>query len=509
MNGNENDIIQSLNFIVEQLLSGKRKFNLDVANIENVDNDELKTLAEKIVTLAEQYKECYGFIVDLSFGRLNTEPPRMNAFANPFKQLHSELRHLTWQIQEIANGDYDQTVSFSGDFSEAFNKMIVALRERQILTERIKENENLFRSIFQTSPEGILLCDLNNRIMNASYSAMQLLDISEADYGHLQIYDLIHPEDTNTFTVFLDSLLNNESGKTTAFAELRIITRNGDIIWSEQNASILLDSNSVYKGYIIIMRNISERKLAETQFLKYADELDESNRTKDVMFSIISHDLKNPLGALLGISKMLNQELENEAPALDKLKKYSKIIDEAATQTYNLLINLLEWSRIQTNHIEINPNEFNLYDAIKENVNINKPMAANKNIDIRYAAKGNFMVVNDRSIINTILRNLISNAVKYSHPNGIINVSLMQGDDIYIISVEDNGVGIAEDKLDVLFKSDTPHSTPGTANEKGTGLGLGLCMEFVHKIGGEIWVSSVLGKGSTFSFSVRSLQPTS
>jgi hypothetical protein len=146
MNGKESGIILKLNHIVDQILSGKRKFDLDVGDIDNIENEDIKSLAGKIIHLGEQYRDCYGFIMDLSCGRLYMESPRMNAFANPFKQLHSELRYLTWQIQEIANGDYDQCVSFSGDFSDAINKMIIALRERQVLSERIRENENLFRS---------------------------------------------------------------------------------------------------------------------------------------------------------------------------------------------------------------------------------------------------------------------------------------------------------------------------------------------------------------------------
>ena len=202
MNGKENDILLRLNRIVDQILSGKRKFDLDVGDIDDIENEEIKSLTGKIVQLGEQYRDCYGFIVDLSCGRLSTEPPRMNAFANPFKQLHSELRHLTWQIQEIANGDYDQHVSFSGDFSEAINKMIIALRERQVLSERIRENENLFRSIFSTSPDGIVLCDLNHCIMNASNAAYRMLYVTDDINGKMQFDELIHPQDKDNFKRF-------------------------------------------------------------------------------------------------------------------------------------------------------------------------------------------------------------------------------------------------------------------------------------------------------------------
>ena len=164
MNEKNSDIILKLTGIVDQILSGRHKFNFDIGNVDDIDDERIKGLADKIVSLGEQYRDSCNFITDLSYGKLYTEPPRMNSFANPYKQLHSELRHLTWQIQEIANGNYNQRVSFSGDFSESINKMIEALRERQKLTEINKENEYLFRSIFSTSPDGIVMCDLDNRI---------------------------------------------------------------------------------------------------------------------------------------------------------------------------------------------------------------------------------------------------------------------------------------------------------------------------------------------------------
>ncbi|MDR0815205.1 MAG: hypothetical protein LBN37_05590, partial [Bacteroidales bacterium] len=119
MNNQEDEIVLKLTGIANQLSSGKRKLNLDIGNIEDIENENIRELAQKIVHLGEQYRDCYGFIMDLANGKLYTEPPRGNPFVDPFKQLHSDLRHLTWQIQEIANGDYDQSVSFSGDFSEA------------------------------------------------------------------------------------------------------------------------------------------------------------------------------------------------------------------------------------------------------------------------------------------------------------------------------------------------------------------------------------------------------
>ena len=503
MNGNESDIIRNLSTIVDQLLSGKRKFDLDAVEVDNIEDEELKSLAGKITHLAELYRDCYSFILDLSRGKLYTESPQKNAFADPFKQLHSELRHLTWQIQEIANGDYDQRVSFSGDFSDSINKMIVALRERQELSERIRENENLFRSIFSTSPDGIILCDLDHYIINASNATYRMFQITDEINGKMRLDDLIYPEDSEKFNWFINSLLN--SGKITVFAELRVVYPKGTNFWSEQNASLLLDSNSHPKGYIIIIRNITERKIAEAQLLQYTDELNESNRTKDKLFSIIAHDLKSPFNALLGTSNILIQEADKENVNIDRIRKFLMIMNESASRTFSLLNNLLEWSRLQTDRIVVHPDRLNLSNLIIDNVQIGQTVAASKNIMVKYTSPGNYPLVSDKAIINTILRNLISNAIKYTPQNGLISVSVEKKENMYQVSVRDSGVGLSTANLKKLFRLDTIQSTPGTANEKGTGLGLVLCKDFVNKIGGDIWVESTYGHGATFTFSVKDL----
>ena len=503
MSENDSDVIRKLIDVSDQLLSSKRKIKVDI-DIDGIENEELKSLAGKIKSMAEQFMESFAFMIDLSYGKLFTEPPRANAFANPFKQLHSELRHLTWQIQQIADGDYDQSVSFSGDFSESINKMIVVLRERRALTDMIKENENLFRSIFNTSPNGIVLCDLNHCILHASDKVHSILQTSEEDIGNMFFDKMICCEDVDKYQLFINSLFND--GSKTAFAELRLVSQDGECFWSEQNASMLFDSNNEPKGYIMIFRDISERKAAEAKLMQYTEDLNESNRTKDRMLSIISHDLKSPFSALLGTTTLLVHEAKNENFSVERIRKFTKILNDSASNTFALLINLLEWSRLQSDKIVLQPENVNLSDVIMENVNIANVAALNKNIILQYTTSGNYPIVSDKAMINTILRNLISNAIKYTLHNGNVSVSLVKENNMHIISVQDNGVGIPADKLEMMFKSDTIQSTLGTANEKGTGLGLGLCKEFVNILGGNIWVKSDYGHGATFSFSLGNLE---
>jgi len=173
------DIVSKLDKTIHQLLSGKDNMNLDSIDIDSIEDEALKSLASKIENLVEQYKSCYRFIMDLSFGRLDTQPPRMNSFADPFKQLHSELRYLTWQIQQIANGDYDQHVSFSGDFSAAINKMIIALRGRKVILNELKESYKLLEKQKKEITESICYASI---IQKAAQPAKEYVDSILPEY---------------------------------------------------------------------------------------------------------------------------------------------------------------------------------------------------------------------------------------------------------------------------------------------------------------------------------------
>ena len=488
--------IAYLSKVLDKILSGYciSKINLD--DSEPADDPEINKLSEELHDLARQYRDSYQFIIELSGGKLNIEAPRRNTFVAPFKQLHSELRHLTWQIKEIAEGDYDQKVSFSGDFSEAFNKMLYALREKQALTETIHENEYLFRSIFNTSPVGILICDLNFNILNFSRSAKKMMRLNFEDIEKNYI-ELIDESCRETGEWIINEMT---TGKTAIFAELKFKRKDGIVFWIEQNAGIYYDSKKQPKGIVVIFNDISSRKADEEQILKYTLELKESNNTKDKLFSIIAHDLKNPFHALLGLSYALTKEVASGN--LQQIQNYAEIINESAKKGYELLTNLLEWTRLQSGRVNVIKEQLSILEIINQNISLVSSNTLAKNITIEYVEGADYNIISDKTIINVILRNLISNAIKFTSFNGEIKISVIeQGNDL-AISVIDNGMGIAEDDIKKLFRLDVTHTTIGTNDEVGTGLGLILCKEFVHKIGGDIHVTSIYGRGATFTFTV-------
>ncbi len=236
--------------------------------------------------------------------------------------------------------------------------------------------------------------------------------------------------------------------------------------------------------------------------------LEEANASKDIFFSIIAHDLKSPFNALLGFSKILDEEYDTFTAT--EVKKIIANIHHASDNVYRLLENLLAWSRTQTNRIEINKETFDLAGLISDTLEVLNPQIKGKEITVKFDNRHPVIASSDRFMIEFVVRNLVSNAIKYVQRGGEIRIeriipgeSGLKAEKIQL-AVIDNGVGIPEEHLGKLFRIDGSVKTYGTENESGTGLGLIVCHEFIKKLGGELWVKSIPGQGSSFFFTADS-----
>jgi len=230
------------------------------------------------------------------------------------------------------------------------------------------------------------------------------------------------------------------------------------------------------------------------------NELLKSNDQKDKFLSIIAHDLKSPFNSILGFSEILCEQVAEKN--YQGIVEYSDIIQQSSKRAMDLLMNLVEWSQSQIGRMVFNPEYFVIGELIDEVILLLSDAAKLKSIIIRKALLPNTIVYADKNMISTVLRNLISNAIKFTHLNGEIIIPIVKKEGEIIVSVDDNGVGMTQDKIDRIFQIDENYSTPGTQNEKGTGLGVIICKKFVEKHGGKIWVDSKVGIGSTFYFSL-------
>jgi signal transduction histidine kinase len=245
--------------------------------------------------------------------------------------------------------------------------------------------------------------------------------------------------------------------------------------------------------YLIISYDITQLKVNEKA-------LQDLNTTKDRFFSIIAHDLKTPFTSILAFSDLIAKNTQKFSPA--KLEQMALTIRKAAHNAYALLDNLLSWSRLQTGALLPKPEFIDVRQLITEHIELFSSISIIKGITIEMAGETAGHVNSDKQMLSTVLRNLTSNAVKFSHPNcHVLIKAIPNGGDI-LFSVHDRGTGIPPQLIDRLFKMESSFSTIGTEKEKGSGLGLILCKDFVEKSNGRIWVDSILNSGTTFYFSI-------
>ena len=244
---------------------------------------------------------------------------------------------------------------------------------------------------------------------------------------------------------------------------------------------------------------------------KQTEELIKQNATKDKFFSIISHDLINPLGSVIGFSELLKESFKGENyKDLDpvKIEAYVGIINKSANFTLELLKNLLEWSRVQIGSINAIKDNFNISDLVNRNIEGHISQASSKQISFESNVSYNLSAFADEKMVSTIIRNLMSNAIKFTPNGGVITISVeekvINEKKIIETSITDTGLGISEENIEGLFKIEKNYKSTGTNKETGTGLGLVLCKEFLDKNNGEIRVESQLNIGSSFIFTLNS-----
>lgn len=306
----------------------------------------------------------------------------------------------------------------------------------------------------------------------------------------------IHPDDLDGFVK-----LNNQGIKLRLpFDWTGRIRVNGTIKWLHFSSvpELLENGDILWHGLI---EDITERKLAETEIQLKTEELINLNATKDKFFSIIAHDLRSPFNGFLGLTQIMAEELPTLT--MSEIQNIAVNLSKSATNIYRLLENLLQWSQIQRGTIQFNPEKLQLRTAAQESILMFQETANIKGVEIINSIPEETWVFADNNILQTVIRNLVSNGVKYTEKGGNVILSAQPATEGFVkISVKDSGIGMSREILGNLFRIDQQNNRKGTEGEPSTGLGLLLCKEFVEKHEGSIWVESEVNKGSTFSFTL-------
>jgi len=358
-------------------------------------------------------------------------------------------------------------------------------------------DDEKFKQLIKNSFDMIVLLDSNGIQHYVSESCERILGYKPEELVNISVIEkMIHPEDQEvTIAGLYDIIENSKNGGT----QYRHRHKNGSWVYLEAFGTNQIN-NPLIKYVVLNVRDITDRKIAEKELEESKVRLSEANITKDRFFSIIGHDLRSPFSSIIGISELLIEQIKEKD--YDGIEKYAGLIHDSSKRAMNLLTNLLEWSRAQTGKIKFNPEYFEFVTTINEVVALYIDSAEQKSIYLSKNLPHDIPVVADKAMLKTILRNLISNAIKFTNSGGEIIIGAEQNEKELIVSVTDNGVGIKKEHIDKLFRIDYNYSTLGTNNEKGTGLGLLLCKEFIEMHGGKIWAESNQTKGCKFNFSI-------
>jgi len=277
----------------------------------------------------------------------------------------------------------------------------------------------------------------------------------------------------------------------------------GKEIWVQTTLTNVVDKVGNTTNFIAIESDITELKQAEMEIAAQRDQLVIANATKNKFFRIIAHDLRNPISTLAGSTSLILNDFDifNK----EQTKNFIGELNKLSQTTYNLLENLLDWATTQTGEMKFNPKQIDVLSLLRENIELIKRRIDDKEIKLTIDVPENTLALADENMVKTIIRNLLSNAVKFTPEGGKIAISSYSDKDFVYCEVTDNGIGISNDDLQKLFKIDQHYTRLGLSNEKGSGLGLILCKEFVEKNGGNIEVISKLDKGTTIKFSLQKL----
>lgn len=477
---------------------------------EKIEENGLKTVCAHSASQAIEWLSANVPVLAV----LDYNLPEMNG-----KQLINELKKLKSDVPPfiVATGQGDERVAVemmklgARDYiikDRNFLDMIpiVVLRvEREIVNENklkvaqatLRQREAYLSAIIENHPGLVCLKDTEGRILMANKGFILFWGYNTANSVYGKHASDILPKGIAEKDISDDFMVIK---KREAVVSEMPIYHNNTTKWFMWYKAPIFNGGGAVAGTVSIAIDITERKKAEESLKENEARLTELNADKDRFLSILAHDLKGPFNVVLGLSEVLLDQVRSNN--LNGIERYAETIKDSSQQVMDLLTNLIEWSRSQTGRMAFSPEEFNATQLINEIIHLFSEFAAQKSITLKTEMPQQHNLFADKAMVSTVLRNFVSNALKFTPTGGSITIAVEIRQSETFFQVIDSGVGISKTVVKKLFRIDENYTTPGTQNEQGTGLGLILCKEFVEKHKGKIGVDSEEGKGSTFWFSM-------
>jgi len=375
------------------------------------------------------------------------------------------------------------------------------ITRRKKAEEELAAERNLLRNLIDNMPDRIYAKDLNSRFIVCNEALVKRMGMTNLeDIIGKTDFDLV-PKDLAT-QYYSNEQEIIKTGKPLINHEESMGSISGSVRWNLSTKVPFRDTSGKIVGIVGMGRDITDRKLAEEEIKLKNELLQTINAEKDKFFSILAHDLKGPLSAFLSATQILIENIQ--VMTLEEIKEISVSMKTSASNIYSLLENLLEWSRLRRGALDFVPEKFDLKKKVKECVDVLSESARKKRIATTISIPDGLEVFADNHMFDSVIRNLISNAIKFTPLGGNVSVTTEYSNDhSIIVNVIDSGIGMPPDLKSKLFLLNEKTNRNGTEGELSTGLGLLLCKEFIEKNGGKIWVESEVGKGSVFSFTVK------
>jgi PAS domain S-box-containing protein len=449
----------------------------------------------------------YAYNMDVKEGMnildcIPSEDDRKLAKENYDRALSGESLTIIQTFGEVNRAYYE---SYFNPIVDENNKIIGCtglarnITERKQAEEALRENETKFKEIIRQINDGIIVFDEQGKVIIWNDGAEKICGLNSDAILNQDIVDLhfqfiSKPElDRSLIEKEIETIISMQNDDIfNRIIDDEIIAADSKNVKNIQRKVFPIKLNG-YNLFCMVFRDITELK-------RYEKELLQISADKDKFYSIIAQYLYTPFNLFNNFSKLMAEELDTLP--IKEIQKMAAMMSKSATNLYSLLDNLLQWTRMNQGKISFKPQKLNFLKTCQDAVSILKPNADAKNITINYFIKDELIVYADIFMLKTILRNLVSNAIKFTGSEGQIDISASKTGSKAIISISDNGSGITPDSLSKLFNNSKIHSTLDGAEEKGTTLGLLLCKEFVKEHGGEIWINSKNSKGSEFKFSI-------
>jgi len=391
------------------------------------------------------------------------------------------------------------SVFFNGRNSRIFISTIMRdVTERKKAEEALRRSELKYRRLHETIRDGFVFVAMTGEIKDSNEVYQKMVGYSNEDLRKLTYLD-ITPSKWFSF----ESRIVEDQVLIRGYSDIyekEYIRKDGTVFPVELRTVLIKSEEGQEEGMWAIVRDITERKKVEEALKSSENQLRELNATKDKLFSIIAHDLRNPFTAIMGYSNILSVCAREKK--YEEIIKFAGRIQESSQKSLRLLTNIMDWAGSQYNGMKFQPEVLNVVEMIKAVANLLNDSANQKKITVDLEMPPKLFWKADKHLISSTLSNLLSNAIKFSHSEGRIIITAGQEQDKLIVSVKDSGIGIRSEDLKKIFRIGESIQSPGAYDENGSGLGLILCREFIAKHGGEIWAVSDEGRGSTFFFSI-------